>query len=147
MRHSKSTVTVLVVGSVYLRSNLRDALAETNCDLLHAATKDEALELLELLRSEISLAIVELELADYDGWKLIRYITCQPDKPVRIIATTSTYPELFSRGVKDFGVDAVVPKLMPPESWLRTIEAVLKTKKRPTNRQDFSYADCPSASR
>jgi CheY-like chemotaxis protein len=119
------TVIVLVAGEEDLLNNIRDALSETNLALLHAQTKAEALALLERLRSEINLAIVELEMADFGGWDLIRRLTYLPNKPLKIIATTSRYPETFFPKIKETGVDAVVEKAIPTEAWRRTVETVL----------------------
>ena len=108
-----------------LHSNLRDALAETNLALLHASTKEEAIALLKRLKSQIDLAIIELELPEFCGWDLIRQLTLLPNKPVKLIATTSLYPEPFFPKIKEIGVDAVVPKAMPAEAWLQMVEQVL----------------------
>src|SRR5712692_2285556 len=116
---------VLVAAKEDLLNDLRDALANTHVALLHASTKQEAIALLECLRSGINIAIVELELPDFGGWDLIRQLTFLPNKPVKIIATTSMYPEPFFEKIKQIGVDAVVPKAMPPEAWVKTVEAVL----------------------
>jgi len=108
-----------------LHSNLRDALAETNLALLHASTKEEAIALLKRLKSQIDLAIIELELPDLGGWDLIRQLTWRPNNPVKIIATTSVFPEPFFGKVKVLGVDEVVPAAIPPEAWRKTVEIVL----------------------
>jgi DNA-binding response OmpR family regulator len=123
MRESEKAPVVLVAAKEDLLNNLRDALANTNFALLHASTKQAAIALLERLRSEISLAIVELELPDFDGWDLIRQLSFL--KPMKIIATTSVYPERFFGKIKEIGVDAVVATAIPSEAWLKTVEGVL----------------------
>jgi DNA-binding response OmpR family regulator len=125
----KKVPTVLVAAKEDLLNNLRHALAETNLALLHAQTKCEAIVLLERLKSEIDLAIIQLELPDLGGWDLIGRLTWSPQKPVRIIATTSTYSEPFFEKVKELGVDDVVRAATPPETWRKTIEAVLQKDK------------------
>ena len=122
MRESEKAPVVLVANEDLL-SNLRDVLANTNVALLHASTKQEAIAHLERLRSEIDLAIVELELPDFDGWDLIRQLTFL--KPVKLIATTSTFPETFFGKIKDIGVDVVVAKAIPAEAWRKTVEEAL----------------------
>ena|ERR1022692_783741 len=124
MRNGENARLVLVAAKEDLLDNLRDALADTNFELLHAPTKEEALALLERLRSEIHIAIVELELQDFDGWDLIRRITFRAEKPVKIIATTSTYPESFFEKIKAIGVDRVVTKTISPEAWHKAVEGV-----------------------
>ena len=125
MRESEKALVVLVAAKEDLLNALRKALADTNFLLLHAPTKQEAIVLLERLRSEINIAIVELELPDFGGWDLIRQLTFLPDRPVKIIATTSIYPEPFFGKIKEIGVDAVVRKAIPAEAWVKTVQAVL----------------------
>src|ERR1022692_3611363 len=106
MDHCKSTRIVLVVGNDDFYNKLKDALADTTFALVQASTKHEAMKLLELLRAEIDIAIIELELANYHGWDLIRHLNLPPEMPGKFIATTSLYPELISRQVEELGVDA-----------------------------------------
>jgi CheY-like chemotaxis protein len=125
MPDSDKTAFVLIAAKEDLLNNLRDALTDTNLALLHAQTRLEAIAILEQLKSQIDLAIIELELPDFDGWDLIRRLTFLPTKPVKIIATTSMYPEPLFEKIKELGVDAVVPKAIPAETWRKTVEAVL----------------------
>jgi len=125
MPDRENAAVVLVAGDKQFINNLRDALAATNFALLHAQTKHEAIVLLEGLKSNIDLAIVELELPDFGGWDLIRQLTHLPNKPAKLIATTSTFPEPFFAKIKEIGVDAVVATTMPSEAWLRTVEQML----------------------
>src|SRR5258708_3849296 len=115
MSDGEKAAIVLVAAKEDLVSNLRNALAETNLALLHASTKQEAIAVLERLKSTIEVAIIDLELPDFEGWDLIRRITFLPEKPVKLIATTSTFSEAFFGKIKEIGVDAVVPRAIPPE--------------------------------
>ena len=104
---------------------LKEQLATTNYALLHARNGEEAIALLERLRSKIELAIIDLELPDLSGWDLIGRLTIHDRKPIKIIATTSIYPEPVLEKIKEMGVDAVVRKPMPQEEWRITLEKVL----------------------
>jgi DNA-binding NarL/FixJ family response regulator len=121
MVEGENTPIVLVAAREELVNKLRGALADT-VGLLHAETHHEAVTLLERLRSEISIAIVQLEHSN--GWGLIGELTRHP-KSVKIIATTSVYPPAMLEKVKDLGVDAVVPENIPAEEWRQTVETVL----------------------
>ena len=105
---------------------LREELASTDYALLHAKDGQEAIDYLELLTSEIDVAIIRLELPVVSGldviWRLVR--RKQP-KPTRIIATSAVDIPLFRNGLKDFGVEAVVQTPLPLQRWHKTIEAVL----------------------
>jgi len=125
MPDCEKTAIVLVAASEDLLSNLTVALADTNLALLHTQSKRETVAILDRLSPEVDLAIIELELPDFEAWDLIRKLTFLPKKPVKIIATTSTYPEHHFARIKGLGVDAVVPAAIPPEVWRTTVEAVL----------------------
>ena len=125
MRDGEKARLVLVVANQDLLDNLRDALTDTDLAFLHALTKQEAIALCQSLQSEIDIAIVELELPNFDGWDLIRRITFLAQRPVKIIATTSMYPESFFENIKAIGVDRVVTKTAPQEEWHKAVEAVM----------------------
>ena len=131
MPESEKAAVVLVAANKDFLDNLRDALADTNLSLLHVQTKHEAIAVLERLKSKIDLAIIELELPDFGGWDLIRHLTFLPNKPVKLIATTSTFPEPFFGKIKDIGVDVVVAKVRSAKAWRKTVEAVLVKNENP----------------
>jgi len=122
-RADEKAQIVLVAAKEDLLDNLKDALAGTQIALLHAETQQQAIALLESLKSEIALAIIELELSG--GFDLIGQLTRPPRKPVKIIATTSIYSKPFLEKVKELGVDAVVPEEILPKAWRETVETVL----------------------
>ena len=109
--------------------SLKEALASSNYALLHAKDGREAIDYLELLKADIHLAIVALDLPVLSGLDLIwRFVRQQPPKPLKIIATTSTAAyngPLLENVVKELGVDAVVRKPIPSEAWPKIVEAVL----------------------
>jgi DNA-binding NarL/FixJ family response regulator len=121
MPERENAPIVLVAAREELVNKLRTALEDT-VGLLHAETHHEAITLLERLRTEISLAIVQLEHSN--GWGLIEDLTRSP-KSLKIIATTAVYPTPVLEKVKNLGVDAVVLDAIPPEEWRKTVEAVL----------------------
>ena len=115
---------------------LKAELAATNLALLHAKEGEEAVYLLELLKSEIELAIIELELPLLSGldliWKIWNLVRRKEPKPLKIIATASTADlngRLLADVVTKLGVDAVVRKPIPPRKWRKTVEAVLAGKR------------------
>ena len=105
---------------------LREELATTDYALLHAKNGQEAIDYLELLKSEISLAIIELELPVVTGldviWQLVRR---KQSTPTKIIATTDVDIPLLAPVVKELGVDAVVATPLSAQGWRKTIESVL----------------------
>ena len=126
---------VLVAAKEDLLNNLKDALADTQVALLHAQNQREAIALLERLRTEIDLAIIELELPSSGGWELIGHLRRHPNNPVKIIATTALFPEAVLGKLLDLDVDAAVPETLPPEEWRKTVDAVLRKNPRSLARQ------------
>jgi CheY-like chemotaxis protein len=105
---------------------LREELATTTYALLHAKDGQEALDYLELLKSDIDLAIIDLELPVFSGLDMIWYLLRQ-ERPRRtkIIATSYVEVPTLENVVTQFGVDAVVRVPMPSQRWRKTINTVL----------------------
>jgi DNA-binding response OmpR family regulator len=129
MQNGEKARVVLVAADEDLLNYLRVALDDTDLALLYASTKQEAISVIERLKSTIEIAIIELELSNLEGWDLIRRILFLPEKPLKIIATTSTFSEGFYGKIKAIGVDAVVPRDIPPEVWRKTVKALLVKNK------------------
>jgi CheY-like chemotaxis protein len=105
---------------------LKEELATTDYKWLHAKDGQEAIDYLELLKSEIDLAIIELELPVVSGldviWRLVRQ---EQPKPTKIIATSAVDVPLLKKVVKELGVAVVVQIPIPVQGWRKIIEAVL----------------------
>lgn len=125
----QKTILVLVAAREGLLIKLREALAETNLALLHAETQGEAIALLEKLSSDIDLAIIQLEFVELGARDLIGQLTRPSEKPLKIIAATSLYPEKVRGMVGELGVDAVVPEAMSRAEWRKTVESMLLENK------------------
>jgi CheY-like chemotaxis protein len=108
---------------------LKSELATTDFALLHAKTGQEAIDYLELLRSEIDLAIIALELPVVSGLDVIlRLLRQEQPKPTKIIATTAVDVPLLKHVVQELGVAAVVQTPIQWQGWRKTLEAVLCTE-------------------
>jgi CheY-like chemotaxis protein len=104
-------------------NTLNEQLAATDYALLHAKSGEEAIAFLDLLKSKIELAIIDLELPDFSG--LIGRLTLHDRKPVKIIATTSIYSKKVLGKMRERGVDAVVRKPTTHQEWRKTLESVI----------------------
>ena len=125
MRGRETSTIVLVSAQEDFVTKLRDAVANTDIALLHAQTHSQAIALLETLKFEIALAVIEIELPDLSGWDLVRQLTRPERKALKLIATTSLCRKQFLEKLKELDVEAVVPKAAPEEEWRKTVEAVL----------------------
>jgi CheY-like chemotaxis protein len=120
--------TVLIVDSHEdVIRILEEQLAPTNYALLHATDGEEAIALVERLKSKIELAIVAVEFPDFDGWGLIGRLVHHEQKPAKIIATISPcyVNEVLEHQMKALGVDVVVRKPMPDDDWRKTLARVI----------------------
>ena len=132
MRQSERVATVLVAAHGDVLETVKAALTDTNIALLHAQTRREAIDVLELRNYELDLAIVELELPEFGALVLITQLRWYLPPVVPIIATTSLYPEpVIEETVGQLGVDAVMPKAIPPAEWRRIVEAALANSETP----------------
>jgi len=118
-------ILVADTGDAFLEI-LRKELATSEYALLHAKNGQEAIYYLDLLKSEIDLAIIELELPVVSGldviWSLVKQ---KQPKPTKIIATSAVDVPLLKWVVEELGVAAVVRIPIPVQGWGRIIEAVL----------------------
>jgi len=115
---------VLVANaSTDLPSTLRAALATTTYALLHAKDGEEAVGYLDLLRTGIYLAIIDLELPLINGldviWRLVK-----ERKPTKIIATSWLAVPLLEQPLQEFGV-AVVRHPTPAAIWRNILAMAL----------------------
>jgi CheY-like chemotaxis protein len=105
---------------------LRKELATSEYTLLHAKNGQEAIDYLDLLKSEIELAIIELELPVVSGFDVIwRLVRQEQPKPRKIIATSAVDVPLLKQVLEELGVGAVVRIPIPVQGWRKIIEAVL----------------------
>jgi CheY-like chemotaxis protein len=104
---------------------LQEQLSATNYALLYAQNGEEAIAFLDRLKSKIELVIIDLELPNLSAWDLIGRLTIHDRRPIKIVATTSIYPQPVLEKMKEMGVDAVVRKPMPHDEWRTTLEKVL----------------------
>jgi CheY-like chemotaxis protein len=105
---------------------LRKELETSEYTLLHAKNGQEAIDYLDLLKSDIELAIIALELPVVSGldviWRLMRQ---EQPKPPKIIAANAVDVPLLKQVLEELGVGAVVRIPIPVQGWRKIIEAVL----------------------
>src|SRR5260370_9512279 len=119
MDNISSTAIILIAdSSETFFSSLHDAVETTDYAFVYARNGEEALRLHDLLKSEIDLAIIELELPVSGGFEVIERFTQRGPKPRKIIATSSIFPQSFLEHVRHLGVDAVVRKPITLQPWL-----------------------------
>jgi CheY-like chemotaxis protein len=124
----KRFILVADTGDAFLSfvDTLRKELETSEYTLLHAKNGQEAIDYLDLMKSDIDLAIIATELPVVSGldviWRLVRQ---EQPKPPKIIATSAVDVPLLKQVLEEFGVGAVVRIPIPVQGWRKIIEAVL----------------------
>ncbi len=120
---------------------LRKELATSEYTLLYAKDGKEAIDYLDLLKSDIELAIIATELPVVSGldviWRLVRQ---EQPKPPKIIATSAVDVPQLKQVLEELGVGAVVRIPIPVQGWRKIIEAVLGKKLRGSSQVTDSSA-------
>src|SRR5260370_22590398 len=146
MDNISSPAIVLIADSseTFFRS-LHDALETTDYAFVYDRYGEEAIRLHDLLKSQIDLAIIELELPDSGGFEVIERFTQRGPKPRKIIATSSIFPQSFLEHVRSLGVDAVVRKPITLQAWYHLFKQ-LGVCSPPGELPPIAYGVCPDGS-
>ena len=123
-------ILVADTGDAFLTflDTLRKELATSEYTLLHAKNGQEAIDYLDLLKSDIELAIIALELPVVSGLDVIWRLVRQEQPKPKIIATSAVDVPLLKQVLEELGVGAVVRIPIPVQGWRKIIEAVLSKK-------------------
>jgi CheY-like chemotaxis protein len=132
-------------SSEALLDSLQDAVATTDYAFVYARNGEEAIRLHDLLKSEIELAIIELELPAQSAFEVIEQFTRRGPKPRKIIATSSVFPQSFEH-VRRLGVDAVVRKPITLQEWLQLFKELGLCSKPPLELSPIVCDVCPDSS-
>ena len=104
---------------------LKEELATTQFELIHAKDGHELLSILNTQEHQIAFAVVELELPGVNGLHLIGRLTSQESKPKRIIATSFLEDEVLFELATHMGAEIIVRKPRPEETWVGTVKELL----------------------
>jgi len=97
--------------------------------VLQAPDGTRAARVLEQMRGDIDLAIVDLSLPGINGFELIGALSRRPNS-VKVIATTGVYQTLQLESATALGAHAAIRKpptadALPRQQWLDTIERLI----------------------
>ncbi len=139
---SNPAIILIADSSEALFNSLQDALETTDYAFVYARNAEEAIRLHDLLKSEIDLAIIELELPASGGFEVIERFTQRGPKPRKIIATSSIFPQALLEQVRPLGVDAVVRKPITLQAWIQLFKQ-LRLCSPPGDLSRIAYGICP----
>ncbi|MFN7999314.1 MAG: response regulator [Bryobacteraceae bacterium] len=97
--------------------------------VLLAPDGNRAVRLLEQLRNEIDLAIIDLSLPGINGFELIGALSRRPNS-IKVIATTGVYNKFQLESATVLGAHAAirkpaVAKAIPRQEWLDTVQQLI----------------------
>jgi chemosensory pili system protein ChpA (sensor histidine kinase/response regulator) len=123
-----STVLVVDDDPKFLEA-LHGILTEAGYLVLQAGDGQEAVDLVELMRRDISLIIVDLALPVVNGFEIIGVLSRRPI-PVKIIATSGIYNDHHLEVAATLGAHAVIRKSpegkpLPKREWLATVRRLI----------------------
>jgi two-component system NarL family response regulator len=104
-------------------------LADAGYRVVQATDGSSAVRLLDLMRDDIDLAIVDLALPDINGFELIGALTRRPNS-IKILATTAVYNDMQLETAAVLGAHAAIRKPavarnLQRQEWLGTIERLI----------------------
>jgi len=123
--------TVLVVDDdPFFSFELGGSLRGSGYTVVAAAKAAEAYDL--ILKQQLDLAVVDLDLPDKSGLELIRQAK-HCGRPVKILAITGVLAEVYLEIARYVGADRAIRKppggrgeMFASEEWLSTIETMLQ---------------------
>ena len=108
---------------------LRSELQSTNYALVQAKTGEAASDLLFRPKSDIDVAIIDLDLPNDDGLVINLLTIFGHRKTTKIIVKTSRQDRPFLEQVHYFGVDAIVLNPISKEQLIKTVQATLSERR------------------
>jgi len=111
-------------------------LADAGYRVVQATDGSSAIRLLDLMRDDIDLAIVDLALPDINGFELIGALTRRPNS-IKILATTAVYADMQLETAAVLGAHAAIrkpstPRNLPRKEWLGTIQRLIGKASEPS---------------
>lgn len=123
---SKPAKVLIVDDDPEFLRHLSAILRNAQYDVLEAQNAEQAIAVIERLRTQINVAIVDLALpGEYSGFDVIGALTRHPN-PIRIIATSGVFREDQLYTSKHIGAHEAVPKSARDSDWLEIVESVLR---------------------
>ncbi len=104
-------------------------LTEAGYRVLQAPDGLRAVRILEEMRGEIDLAIVDLALPGMNGFELIGCLSRRPNS-VKVLATSGVYHDMHLESATALGAHAAIRKppsarQLPRQEWLGTVQQLI----------------------
>jgi CheY-like chemotaxis protein len=120
---------LLIDDDAEFRREIEKMLVGASYRVIQAPDGIRAIRLIEEMRDEIDLAIVDLALPGLNGFELIGALSRRPNS-VKILATTTVFNDSVLDSTTALGAHATmrkprVAKGLPHDQWLNTIQQLI----------------------
>ena len=120
----EDTKILIVDDEIRMRKLIKDFLTKNDYKTVEAGDGEEAIEVFEENKNQISLILLDVMMPKLDGWSVLRKIRTESKVPVIMLtARGEEQDELFGF---ELGVDEYISKPFSPKILVARIEAILK---------------------
>ena len=120
-----------------MRKLIKDFLTAKGYSILEAEDGEEALEVYDKNKNQISLILLDVMMPKLDGWSVLRQI--RQDSKVPIIMLTARGEEQDELFGFELGVDEYISKPFSPKILVARVEAILKrTNQKTTETKEYA---------
>ena len=120
-----------------MRKLIKDFLTAKGYSILEAEDGEEALEVYDKNKNQISLILLDVMMPKLDGWSVLRQI--RQDSKVPIIMLTARGEEQDELFGFELGVDEYISKPFSPKILVARVEAILKrTNQNTTETKEYA---------
>ena len=120
----KNSTILIVDDEQRMRTLIKDFLEQKDYRILQAKNGEEALEIFELEKDNLSLIILDVMMPKLDGWSVLRQIRQNSQIPIIMLtARAEEQDELFGF---ELGVDEYISKPFSPKILVARVEAILR---------------------
>ena len=120
----EDTTILIVDDEIRMRKLIKDFLTKNDYKTVEAGDGEEAIEVFEENKNQISLILLDVMMPKLDGWSVLRKIRTESKVPVIMLtARGEEQDELFGF---ELGVDEYISKPFSPKILVARIEAILK---------------------
>ncbi len=130
----KNSTILIVDDEQRMRTLIRDFLEKKEYKILQAKDGEEALEIFNMEKDNISLIVLDVMMPKLDGWSVLRQIRQTSQVPIIMLtARGEEQDELFGF---ELGADEYISKPFSPKILVARVEAILKRGKVTENTNE-----------
>jgi two-component system, NtrC family, C4-dicarboxylate transport response regulator DctD len=121
---STSAIVLIIDDDQSFRLSVAQVLAESGYQVLQAGDAKSAYDLLERLREQVNVVIVDLALPGISGFEVIGLLEKRAPQ-MKVIATSAIYKPPYLEVALELGAHLSMPKPTDPNEWVRIVSDAL----------------------